>query len=373
MKQNGANGKIRYAVVGLGWISQEAVLPAFKHAKDNSELAALVTNDPEKARELGREYKVGEVVSYDGYDSLLRSGAIDAVYIGLPNSMHHEYTVRAARAGVHVLCEKPMADTVDECQDMIRVCTEAGVKLMIAYRLHFEPANLKAIEIVQSGQIGEPRIFSSVFCQQVQEGNVRLKRGLGGGPLMDMGVYCINAARYLFRAEPQEVTAFGATDGEPRFNEVHEMASAVMRFPGDRLAQFTCSFGASSIDTYHVVGTKGSLRMSPCYEYHDSIEMWVKKDGGESHQKFSKHDQFGAELLYFSNCILRNKEPEPDGREGMADVRIVQALLHSMRSGQSVKLPPYEISRRPDESQKIELSPVKEPEVVGAESPGGKK
>lgn len=366
--------KVRYGVVGLGWIAQEAVLPAFKHAKDNSELVALITHDPKKAEELASQYDVEKTVSYEEYDSFLRSGAIDAAYIALPNSMHRDFTIRTARAGVHVLCEKPMADTTAECEQMIRACDENRVKLMIAYRLHFEEANLRAIDIVSSGEIGEPRIFNSVFCQQVKENNIRLKKGLGGGPLPDMGVYCINAARYLFRAEPQEVVAFGANNGEPRFKEVHEMASAILRFPGERLATFTCSFGASSVDTYEVTGTKGTLRLRPGYDYHEDMKMYLTKgDDKEKQTTISHHDQFGAELLYFSQCVLENREPEPGGREGLADVRIVEAILASMRSGQPVKLEPYDVPARPEPKQKIELRPVKEPEVVHAESPGGKK
>ena len=146
------------------------------------------------------------------YENILRSGNIDAIYIALPNHLHCEYTVRAASAGIHVLCEKPMAVTSKECLEMIRACEDAGVKLMIAYRLHFDKANLKAVEIVQSEKIGTPKIFNSTFSMHVKEGNIRLNdESLGGGPVYDIGIYCINAARYLFRNEPQEVFAFTAT------------------------------------------------------------------------------------------------------------------------------------------------------------------
>ncbi len=362
--------KVRYAVVGLGWIAQEVVLPAFKNTK-NSELAALVTEDPKKAEELAKKYDVSQTLGYDGYDNLLHGGSIDAVYIALPNSMHKDYTLRAARAHVHVLCEKPMADTVAECEEMIRAAEENSVKLMIAYRLHFEPANLKAIEMIQAGEIGEPRIFNSVFSQQVEEGNVRLKKGLGGGPLMDMGVYPINACRYLFRDEPIEVVGFGANSGDPRFREVHEMATGILRFPGDKLAIFTCSFGAASADAYQVVGTKAELWLQPAYDYHEQLKMRFKSEGKEKEISFDKVDQFGAELEYFSQCILDNTEPEPSGREGMADLRIVQALLESMRSGKPVKLGRFEKRSRPGEQQKFEKSPVKPAKIVHAESPSG--
>ncbi len=365
----GGGRKIRYAVVGLGWIAQEVVLPGFKGA-EHSELAALVTDDPEKAQELGKKYDISEIADYDGYEGLLRGGNIDAVYLALPNNLHKEFTVRAAAAGAHVLCEKPMADSAAECQDMIRACEQNDVKLMIAYRLHFEPANLNAIERVQGGELGEPRIFSSVFSQQTPEGNIRLKKTLGGGPLMDMGVYPINAARYLFRAEPVEVTGVGANGGDPRFREVHEMATAVLRFPGDRLATFTCSMGAAVADSYQVVGTKGALELKPGFDYHEKKTLTVTIDGKEKETTFGKVDQFGGETDYFSLCIQENRDPEPSGYEGMADIRIVEALLKSMRAGQPVKLEPFDKKGTwPGEQQKMDKSAVKpEKDLVNAES-----
>ena len=365
--------KVRYAVVGLGWIAQESVLPGFRNTTKNSELVALVTDDPEKARKLSKEYDVAKTTSYHGYDELLRRGSIDAVYIALPNNLHADFTIRAARAGVHVLCEKPMASSVEACESMTHACEEHGVKLMIAYRLHFEPGNLKAIEIVSSGQIGEPRYFSSVFGQQVPEGNIRLEKSLDGGPLMDVGVYCINAARYLFRSEPEEVVAFGATiKGDPRFQEIHEMVSAVLRFPGERLASFTSSLGSAAVDTYTVVGTKGDLRVNPGYGYHDERELICTVEGKERKQTFKRGDQFGAELAYFSQSILDDTTPEPGGWEGTADIRVIDAILTSIKSGRAVRLPQSPSTRHPDEDQKIELPLVKPPKIVNAESPSPK-
>lgn len=359
--------RIRYAVAGLGWIAQEVILPSFRRVK-NSELVALVTDDVTKAEELGEKYEVGQTLPYERYDELLRGGAIDAVYITLPNGMHKDYTVRAAEAGIHVLCEKPMADTVAECEEMIGAAERNGVKLMIAYRLHFEPGNLKAIETIHSGKIGEPRIFNSVFSQQVVEGNVRLKKALGGGPLMDMGVYQINAARYLFRDEPVEAVGAGANSGDARFAEVHEMASGILRFPGDRLAAFTCSFGAATADAYQVVGTKGELSMKPAFDYHSGYKMQLSVEGKKSRSSIHKVDQFGAEIEYFSACVLNNKEPEPSGYEGLADIRVVEALLQSIRTGMPVKLEPFHKSVRPGEYQKIEKSAIKPRKLVHAQS-----
>ena len=169
-----ASRKIRYAVVGLGWFAQAAALPSFDHA-GNSELVALVSDDPTKRDELGKQYNIQRTYSYEQYEDCLNSGEVDAVYIALPNHLHREYTVRAANAGIHILCEKPMAVTVDECEAMIQAAKDNNVKLMIAYRLHLEEANLQAVETVQSGFLGEPRIFNSVFTQQTVEGNIRLE------------------------------------------------------------------------------------------------------------------------------------------------------------------------------------------------------
>src|SRR6185369_337081 len=154
--------------------------------------------------------------SYEEYDSVMKSGEIDAVYIALPNHMHRDFAVRAARAGVHVLCEKPMAVTADDCEEMVRAASDANVRLMVAYRLHFDRANLEAMKVIESGKLGDIRLFNSVFTMSVKEGDIRLQRKTGGGTLYDIGLYCINAARYLFRAEPMEMFAFSANNGDAR-------------------------------------------------------------------------------------------------------------------------------------------------------------
>jgi predicted dehydrogenase len=368
-----SKGPVRYALVGLGYFGQIAVLPAFAHARRNSRLVALVSDDAVKRRRLGKKYGVDLLYSYEQYGECLASGEIDAVYIALPNHLHREYTVAACEAGVHVLCEKPMAVTEEECDDMIRAAAYGGVRLMIAYRLHFEETNLKAVELVKSGRLGEPRMFSSVFTMQVEDpDNVRLNPiEQGGGTLYDIGIYCINAARYLFRAEPTEVSALSANKGDRRFRDIDEMTSAVLRFPGERLAAFTCSFGAASHGSYRVVGTKGDVFVSDAYEFADSkkIELTIGKK--TTRTSFPKRDQVAAELLRFSECVLSGKEPEPSGREGLADVRIIRALYRSAREGRAVKLTPYEKRRRPTLEQEIRMPPIRKPELVRASPPGG--
>jgi glucose-fructose oxidoreductase len=360
-------------VVGQGYISQVAVLPAFANARENSELAALVSDDPRKLEKLGKRYRVEALYGYDDYERCLEEADIDAVYIALPNDMHREYTERAARLGVHVLCEKPMEVTVEDCEAMIAAAETNGVKLMIAYRLHFEKANLKAIELLQSGRLGDPRVFDSVFTMQVKdEDNIRLQKRRGGGTLYDIGIYCINAARYLFRAEPEEVFATTANNGEPRFREVEEMTSALLRFPGERLATFTCSFGAADVATYQVVGTEGDVRLDAAYEYAEEITMTTTIKGKKRQKTYPMRDQFAPELIHFSECVLSDREPRPDGHEGLADVRVIQALYRSAETGRPVPLEPLQRSRRPTPEQEIRRPPVQEPELVHATPPSGK-
>ena len=367
----GGGKRIRYAVIGLGYISQIAMLPAFRHANSNSELAALVSGDAEKLKVLGRKYGVKNLYSYDDVDLLFESGEIDAVYIGLPNNMHKEYAVRAANAGLHVLCDKPMAVTPQDCDEMLAAAKENRVKLMIAYRLHFERATLEAAQIARSGKLGDLRYFTSQFSQQVHAGNIRLDSELGGGPVYDIGIYCINAARMLFAAEPIEVMATQVTHRDTRFREVPETVSVVMKFPKDRVGAFTCSFGAADRSTYDLVGTKGSITVDPAYEFAEGLAYTARVGGRTRYRRFAKSDQFAPELMYFSNCILKNKEPEPSGEEGMADVRVIHAIHQSIESGQWVRLDLPQRARRPSLQQELRRPGIQAPRLVHASAPGG--
>jgi glucose-fructose oxidoreductase len=346
------------------------VLPAFKNAP-NSELVAIVSGDAGKRKKLGRKYALEHVYSYEQYEKALSE--VDAVYLVLPNQLHREYTVRAAAAGIHVLCEKPMAVTEEECEAMIEATNTHRVKLMLAYRLHFERANLEAIRLVKSGKLGNARIFDSIFSQQVVQNNVRVTEPVekGGGPVYDMGVYCINAARYLFGAEPTTVFAFGANNGEKRFRRVNEMSSEVMRITGDSLATFTCSFGAADVSRFTLIGTKGSLTAEPAYDYSISLKHHLTIGDRTSTRNFPKHDQFAAELIYFSNCILENKEPEPSGWEGLADVRIVRAIYKSAQAGKAIELSDFPVKKKPTKRQDIDRPSHGKPRIVNAESPSG--
>jgi glucose-fructose oxidoreductase len=362
---------VRYAVVGLGHIAQAAVLPAFEHAGENSRLVALVSDDPVKLKALGRRYGVKALYSYDRYRELLRAGIVDAVYIAVPNAKHAEFAVPALEAGIHVLCEKPLAAGEDDCRRMLDAAARGGARLMTAYRLHFEDANMEAVRLARSGKIGAPRYMISAFSQQVRPGDVRLRRGLGGGSVWDMGIYCINAARYLFGSEPEEVCAFttGGMDSDARFKEVDEMCSATLRFPGGRLASFTCSFGAADVSSYRLVGTLGEVRCEPAYEYVGDLKLTVTAAGKTKERTFPSRDQFAPELVYFSDCVLAREEPEPSGVEGLADVRVIEALYRSAREGRPIRLGTFEKTRRPGPELEMRRPAVKEPPLVRSEPP----
>jgi glucose-fructose oxidoreductase len=354
-------------VVGVGHIAQVAVLPAFRNAKRNSVLAALVSGDEEKREALGRKHRV-PTYDYESFERCLDEEDVDAVFIGLPNHLHCEYTERAAAAGVHVLCEKPMAVTVAECDRMLEAVERAGVKLMIAYRLHFEPATGKALEIARSGRLGTLRLFDSTFSMQVRDDNIRVEAEKGGGPLYDIGIYCIQAARMLFGEDPVEVRAMSVRGDDPRFTEVDEACAAQLRFPGERLATFACSFGASDVSSYRLVGTRGNLRVEPAYEYAEGLAHHLTVDGRTRTRRFRKTDQFAPELVHFSDAIRNDREPEPSGLEGRIDVQVIEAIQRAATDGSSVAIPPLPTDRRPSPRQVRRFAAVRKPSLVRARS-----
>jgi len=360
--------QIRYALIGAGNIAQVAVLPAFAHAQ-NSKLVAIASSDPGKREALKARYGLAHASDYDHLEALLAEAEVDAVYIALPNHLHRAFTERAARAGVHVLCEKPMAASVEDCEAMIRACDEADVKLMIAYRLHFEAANLGAIELARSGKLGAPRILSALLTQQARGGDIRTRAEVGGGALLDAGVYCINAARYLFGEEPTEVFGYADVDPDPRFQGVDATTLALLRFPGGGLAQIGCSQAVAAVSSFRIVGEKGDLRVDPAFGYATERRHHLTVDGETRERTFAQQDQFAPELIYFSDCILEDREPEPSGIEGLADVRVIDAIARSVAAGRSVKLRRFEKSPRPSRAQLITRPAIEPPEPVNAPSP----
>jgi glucose-fructose oxidoreductase len=361
---------LRFAVIGLGHIAQAAVLPAFRHARPHVELTALVSGTRAKLKQLSSRYRVKHQASYADADKLFDSGAIDAVYVATPNTEHAEWVIRAAEAGLHVLCEKPLATSVEDCERMIDACERNGVLLMTAYRLHFERCNLEVADIVRRQRIGEARYFDSQFSMQVKAGNIRTDRELGGGPEWDIGIYCQNAARYVFADEPTQVWATAALSDDPRFAEIPESVHVILKFPGERIANFICSFGAADRSRYEIVGTKGSVVVDPAYEYAEGLGYELTIGEKKKRKKFAKSDQFAPELIHFAKCLRANRRPEPSGKEGLIDVAIIEAIHRSIMSGrwESVSVPQIKV-HRPSLDQEIRRPPVpREPPLVQAES-----
>lgn len=222
--------------------------------------------------------------------------------------------------------------------------------------------------------VGNLRTFTSEFSQQVNDDNFRVNEfvGHGGGPVYDMGVYCINAARYLFGAEPIEVFAVSADGGSRRFQHVEEMTSVVLRFPHERLASFICSFGATATSRFALIGTKGVLRADPAYGYATSIKHQLIIGKKSATRIFPKRDQFAAELTYFTDCILNDREPEPSGIEGLADSRIVEAIYESVLTKKAVRLPHVPLGKRPAVDQDIYRPPHPTPQVIHSKPPSHK-
>jgi glucose-fructose oxidoreductase len=261
-----------------------------------------------------------------------------------------------------------MATSVVECRRMIAACHKSDVKLMVAYRLHFETATLAAIETARKGQLGDLKYFTSAFSMRVRRGDIRTQAEYGGGTLFDIGVYCINAARNLFRAEPTAVSAVSVNSGLGGLSEIDETTAATLRF-GDRyIATFVTSFNASDVGSYRIVGTKGHLRADPAYEYAEGLTYEVTIGNKTTRHTLSKRDQFAPELLHFSDCILNGTQPEPSGEEGMQDVRIVEALYRSARRGRPVDLPPFRDVKMPTPSQRITRPGVDKPTLIKVQS-----
>jgi predicted dehydrogenase len=370
----GFGKKVRYAIVGLGDIAQAALMPGVKHT-GNSEMVALVTGDPEKARALGKTYGVDATYSYEQFDEMLASGKVDAIYLATPNWRHAEFAVRALQAGVHVLCEKPLEVSGAKAREIADAQRASSAKLMVAYRLHFEPNTLDVIEQIRQGKLGEPFLFSATFSQPLDPANHRARNGVLAGPLFDMGPYPINASRYLFGDEPVEVvSAIGIRHPDNQLVDMDDTVAVTLRFPKDRIAQFTVSYYGNAVDSYVVAGTKGSIAMSPGFGFQHPLVQSITIGDDKSEKSRDLTDQFGGEMRYFSRCILEGLDPEPDAEEGLADLRVLQGIQRALDTGKPQLLEPFTRSKRIDlDTQRETLSPVKVPERINVSAPDKSK
>lgn len=339
------NKQVGWAIVGLGQLALEEIMPAFAECK-LSKPVALVSGHPDKAKRVADFYGIEKdaIYNYDNFDKLASDSRVDVIYIVLPNSMHAEFTIRGLKAGKHVICEKPMATSVADAEQMIAAAKQADRKLMIAYRLHYEPFNRMAMELCQSGALGKIKTFASTNGQNVKAPNIRLSSTLGGGPLGDVGVYSINAARYTIGEEPVEVYAVARQpEDDPRFREVPESVAFTMRYPSGALAHCDCSFGMSESRFYRVQGTQGHLRMDPAFSYR-GLRLQVTEGDPKSGEQQSREmllqakNHFAQEMDHFSSVTLSEESCHTPGEMGLADMRILEALNESIKTRAPVTL-----------------------------------
>jgi predicted dehydrogenase len=324
--------RIRYAVIGLGRIADHFMRGAL--LTTNSSITGLVSGHRDKADRIAAQYGVpsASIYNYENFDEIAKNPLIDAVYVALPNSMHAEYTIRAAKAGKHVLCEKPMCVSVAEAEAMIAACKAANVKLMIAYRCHYEPTNLRAIKLIRDGAVGQVEAIESPFGFNIAPGEWRINKKLaGGGPVFDVGIYALNACRYLTGEEPADISAYASTiDHDGRFNEVEENVAWTMKFPSGIVASCTTTYGANMGGYFRVYGSKGWIEVDQAFVY-EGLHLRAEFSGTTLDELNPARDpsQFQAEAEHFSNCIQNGLQPQSPGEEGLRDMTYITRIYRS--------------------------------------------
>lgn len=335
--------RVGFALVGLGRLSIQELLPAFRVSK-KAKLAALVSGDPAKAQRVAQENGVNaeSIYDYQNFGHIKDNHDVQVVYVVLPNSMHAEYTIRAARAGKHVLCEKPMEVSIGKCQQMISECRHARVKLMVAYRIQYEPMNRAMQRLVREKAFGDLKYIESANLLKVEQMEWRLSQELSGsGAVGDLGIYCINTIRFLLGEEPVEIfaQAFRPAD-DPRFKEVDATIIWQMRFPSGLLANCACSFDAHHTQSYRAIADRGTFGMDQAFS-HRGLKMFAQPNEPPLAQ-IPQTNQFANELDHMADCVVNGREPYTPGEEGLQDQRIIEAIFESAKHGKIMKLPKIE-------------------------------
>jgi len=341
--------RVGFALVGLGRLTLNELLPAFAECR-KAKPVALVSGTPDKAKTVASQYGVKPEAVYDyaGFESIADNPEIQVVYVVLPNGLHRDFVLRAARAGKHVLCEKPMANNSAEARDMIAACAQAGRHLMIAYRCQYEPYNRAATRLARSGELGPVRLIEATNLQNMGLGDQwRFKGALaGGGALPDVGIYCLNAARYITGEEPIGVSAqVYSPPGDDRYREVEETVTFQLRFPSGVLANCSTSYGIHEARRLSVHTTDGAIMLENAFAYQGQ-RMRVRHRQGQSeadvHRELQQKNQFALEIDHMATCVLENRRPRTPGEEGLQDHILMEAIYEAARSGRMVDLPKVE-------------------------------
>jgi len=329
--------KLGFALVGLGGLSNGQLGPALQKTQF-CRLAAIVTGTPTKIPIWQGRYSIPDknVYNYDTMEHLADNPDVDVIYVVTPNALHAEHTIKAAKAGKHVLCEKPMETTTEKCQQMIDEMKKAGRMLAIAYRCQFEPSHLECRRLSTEKVFGEVKTIEAGFSRSITATEWRVKKALsGGGPLVDVGIYALQTCRFVGAQEPVEITAkFGPITEPEKFKEVEESVEWQMTFASGLKTTCSTSYHRSMSNDFTVTADKGSFGMNPAYSYNGV--RGFRSDG----QPFQMPavNQFAAEMDDFAQCIMQNKPTKVPGEEGLRDVKIITAIYESANSGKPVKL-----------------------------------
>ncbi|HEV2692930.1 MAG TPA: Gfo/Idh/MocA family oxidoreductase [Verrucomicrobiae bacterium] len=329
--------KIGFALCGLGNLATNQIAPALQKT-EYCKLAGIITGTPEKAKRWQAQYNLPDhnVYNYDTMAKLADNPDIDVVYVVTPNGLHADHTIAAAKAGKHVLCEKPMEVSPEKCQQMIDACKTAGKQLAIGYRLHFDPNHLECIRLVREKVLGSLKFIEAGFGFAIGDPKQwRLNKALsGGGPMMDVGIYALQAMRYLSGEEPVSVSAIATTNDKVKFRGIEESLTWQLAFPSGILANGNTTYGFGGINRFLANTDHGWLTLNPAYSYHGLTGM---RSDGQAIQ-MPDVDQFAAEMDDFAQCILENRPTRVPGEEGLRDMKIITAIYESVRTGKAVKL-----------------------------------
>ncbi len=339
--QTGRDGTVRIAVIGLGGFARNRALPAITNAEFCAS-TVLVSGSPGKAANAAEEFGVDRVLDYEAFHGGEAIEAYDAVYVATPPAFHEDYTETAAEHGKHVLCEKPLAATLEGADRMVEACNEADVVLMTAYRLRTEPAIRRMRELIADGVIGEPVQvhggFSSRLLDHADPGTWRLHPDIaGGGTLMDLGVYPLNTVRFLLGTDPDAVYA-ETTTGEAPFDRVEKHATVQLAFPGGVSAACTASFDAHPDSRLQVLGTDGQVLVRSPFGGDVAQEIVVERGETATQYRGPAVDEVREEFDYFAHCVLGGGECETDGEDGLADLRVIEAAYEAAETGRRVSL-----------------------------------
>lgn len=334
--QESEGKKLGFALVGLGSLSTNQIAPALQKTK-HCRLAAIVTGTPAKAKTWSEKYNIAQqnIYNYETFDRIADNPDVDVVYVVLPNAMHAEYTIRAAKARKHVLCEKPMEVSVQKCEEMIDACKKAGVQLAIGYRCQFTPHHLEMIRLAREKTFGAVKLIEASFGFRIGDPNQwRLKHALaGGGALMDVGIYALQGARYVSGEEPIEISAIETKTDKVKFKEVDESIFWSMRFPSGLLANCGTTYLVNGMNRLYAGAEQGFFQLDPAYSYGG-----LKGRTSKSEMDLPQVDHFATEMDDFATCILNKRPTKVPGEEGLRDVRILTAVYASIKSGKPVKL-----------------------------------